>query len=125
MTRTAPSGLVLLEAQECYAVIGAQGVGTVDVARHGLPAPVALAYVVDGHDLLLSTRGHPGLQDVHPGLQDVLDGAVAAVEVDVTDEATGASWRVALVGPATADRLLVRVRPTDVTGYRLPTPRHR
>ena len=118
MTRTAPSGLVLLEAQECYAVIGAQGVGTVDVARHGLPAPVALAYVVDGHDLLLSTRGHPGLQDV-------LDGAVAAVEVDGTDEATGASWRVALVGPATADRLLVRVRPTDVTGYRLPTPRHR
>jgi hypothetical protein len=118
MTRTAPSGLETLEAQECYAVIGAQGVGTVDVARHSLPAPVALAYVVDGSDLLLSTRGHPGLLDV-------LDGAVAAVEVDVADPENGGSWRVVLVGPATADRLLVRIRPTDVTGYRLPSARKR
>jgi hypothetical protein len=118
MTRTAPSGLELLEAHECYAVIGAQGVGKVDVARHGLPAPVPVAYVVDGPDLLLSTGEHPGLLDV-------LDGAEAAVEVDVTDEAGGGTWRVVLVGPATAERLLVRVRPRDVTGYRLPTSKKR
>jgi nitroimidazol reductase NimA-like FMN-containing flavoprotein (pyridoxamine 5'-phosphate oxidase superfamily) len=118
MTRTAPSGLELLEAHECYAVIGAQGVGRVDVARHGLPAPVPLAYVVDGADLLLSTREHPGLLEA-------LDGAVAAVEVDVPDEVSGGSWRVVLVGPATGERLLVRVRPTDVTGYRLPSPTSR
>ena len=118
MTRTAPSGLELLETHECYAVLGAQGVGTVDVARHSLPVPVALAYVVDGADLLLSTRGHSGLLDV-------LDGAVATFEVDVTDEKHGAAWRVVLVGPAAADRLLVRVQPTDVTGYRLPMPGQR
>ena len=116
MTRTAPSGLELLEQHECYAVIGAQGVANVDVARHALPAPIPLAYVVEGTDLLLGTREHPGLQEV-------LDGAVAMVEVDVTEPGTGASWRVALVGPATADGDLARVRPTDVTGYRLPTPR--
>lgn len=116
MTRTAPSGLELLDTDECYAAIGAQGVGTVDVARHALPVPVALAYVVDGTDLLLGTREHPGLLDA-------LDGAVAMVEVDVTDRGTEAAWRVTLVGPATADGELARVRPTDVTGYRLPTPR--
>lgn len=113
MTRTAPSGLELLETDECYAALGAQGVGTVDVARHSLPAPVALPYVMDGADLLLSTGGHPGLLDV-------LDGAVATFEVDVTDDMGGPAWRVVLVGPAVADRLLVRVQPTDVTGYRLP-----
>jgi hypothetical protein len=118
MTRTAPAGLALLAVQECYAVIGAQGVGTVDVARHGLVAPATVPYVVDGRDLLLSAREHPGLLDV-------LDGAVASFEVDVLDATTGEAWRVVLVGPATADRLLVRVRPTDVTGYRLPSSRTR
>jgi hypothetical protein len=114
MTRTVPSGLELLQEEECYAAIGEQGVGTVDVTRHGLNAPADLPYVVDGTDLLLSTRERPELQDV-------LDGAVVSVQVDVTDAAK-ASWRVVLVGPAVMDRLLVRVHPADVMGYRLPKP---
>ena len=111
MTRTAPSGLELLEEHECWLALGVEGRGSVDVARHALPAPVPLAFAVDGCDLLLSTQDHPGLREV-------LDGAVAAVEADV--DSHSASWRIVLVGPARAEGRLIRLRASDVTGYRLP-----
>ena len=116
MTRTAPSGLELLEEHECWVALGVEGVGRVDVARHALPSPVPLAFVVDGCDLLLRSGERPGLQQV-------LDGAVAVVEVDV--DVDGASWRIVLVGPAARERHLVRLRASDVTGYRLPAPTRR
>jgi nitroimidazol reductase NimA-like FMN-containing flavoprotein (pyridoxamine 5'-phosphate oxidase superfamily) len=114
VTRTAPAGVRLLTREECYARIGEQGVGRVDLSRHALPSPVALPYVLDGQDILLSTLG--------TGIGEVLDAAAVTFEVDAHDTHDATGWRVVVVGTAVADARLVRIRPTDVTGYLLPTP---
>ena len=112
MTRIAPGELSLLGADGCYRLIGAQGVAQVDVARHALLKPVGLPYVVEGTDVLLGTGEHPDLGRI-------LDDAVVSIDIDAIDSATLAHWHVVLVGPAVTADSLVRVRPTDVTGYRV------
>ena len=110
MTRAAAGALVLLDPEDCYRLIGAQGLAQVNMSRHALPAPVGLPYVVEGTDVLLGTSEHPYLGPV-------LDGAVVSIDIDAVDPATLSHWHVVLVGPAVTTTQLVRVRPTDVTGF--------
>ena len=110
MTRAPPKALVLLNPQDCYRLIGAQGLGQVDLARHALPAAVWLPYVVEGTDVLLGTSEH-----AHLG--PVFDDAVVSIDIEAVDPATLSHWHIVLVGPAVTANQLVRVRPTDVTGY--------
>lgn len=105
-----------LTEQECFALLGGAGVGQVNFARHAMPTSPRLGYSLEGDDLVL--------RPCSSALARVLDATMVVLEVDGTDPASGAGWRVVVVGPASAgamgDEAVVRLRSLDVTGHRLP-----
>jgi nitroimidazol reductase NimA-like FMN-containing flavoprotein (pyridoxamine 5'-phosphate oxidase superfamily) len=109
-----------LSEDECFAVLAADRVGRVNFTRHVMPSSATVAYAVRGRELFLRP-------DAPSRLARLLDGAAVCFEVDVTSPDQETAWRVVVVGTAylsgdPRDRL-VRIRPTDVTGHRLPAPR--
>jgi hypothetical protein len=110
---------MFLTRDECFLLLDGDALGHVNFTRHAMPNPLRMRCAVHGQELVLR-------EDARTGLGRLLDAAEVALQVDVIDRTSQAAWRVVVVGLAATSRQddrLVRVRPTDVTGHRLPDVR--
>ncbi|MEU9773457.1 pyridoxamine 5'-phosphate oxidase family protein [Streptomyces sp. NPDC047968] len=84
--------LVELDAEECWDLLGAHGVGRVAVATTEGPAILPVNYLV--------TEGEVAFRTGHESLLGRSAGREAAFEVDHIDEAFSQGWSVLVVGAA-------------------------
>jgi nitroimidazol reductase NimA-like FMN-containing flavoprotein (pyridoxamine 5'-phosphate oxidase superfamily) len=130
-----PGDLGALTREDCLALMRTKQVGRLAyIARAGVPDIAPVNYVISGSDVLV--RSGPG-----PKLQAADRRELVAFEVDDIDEQAHSGWSVVLVGRAQRLRdaelraldeedlprpwahgprhVVVRIRPTRVTGRRL------
>jgi uncharacterized protein len=92
-TRSDPRGLVLLDRDECLALLQRSTFGRVGVTVGALPAVLPVNYRLVG-DLIVFRTGH-GTK-----LAAATDGAIVAFEVDDIDPVTHTGWSVMATGAA-------------------------
>ena len=121
-----------LTPEECWALLGASGVGRIAVSIVGVPRIIPVNYSVAGDVIYFRTA--PGTILNNVTLQKV------AFEADAVDPASRSGWSVCVVGsgfssggggpavdswaPGTRE-LRYRIVPDEVTGRRLYGPRYR
>lgn len=106
-----------LSPQECLRLLVTPGEARVNLTRHPLPEAVPLDYALEGSALLL--HHVPGGR-----LGAALAEADVTVEVGATDRYARTGWRVVVTGRAEATgNGVLRLEPSDVSGYRIASRR--
>ena len=131
-------GLEILHEPECWSLLETQTLGRLAVAVRNRPDIFPVNYVVDDETIVFRTA--PGMKLAALSVSE----AGVAFEVDDYDPSTGIGWSVVLWGGAHEVKTLeevvrveelplvpavpghknrwVRIRPTTVTGRRIPAP---
>ena len=126
-----PSHMTELSTEECYELLASRSVGRIGFVVDGAPVVLPVNHTVDGDDILFRTSPRTELG------RRMIRGRVA-FEVDDFDEFNQSGWSVLFQGSVEYDdsdvlvpedrpqpwaegvrNLVVRIRPTLVTGRRL------
>lgn len=124
-----PSHLTEIPSAECYELLASRSVGRIAFVVDGAPSVMPVNHVVEGGDILFRTSPHSEL-----GRSMV--GGLVAFQVDDFDDFAMSGWSVLVQGSVEYDDavsspegpqpwaegvrgLVVRVRPSRVTGRRL------
>ena len=136
---TDKAGLEILHLGDMFRLLATVPIGRVGFIADGEVAVLPVRFLVDGQDVVFRT--HIGSK-----LAKIEVGHYACFEVDAYDAAARTGWSVVargLVeqeseaacerldapgleswGETAQDRLWLRIRPTSITGRRIPTPDH-
>ncbi|HEY0932945.1 MAG TPA: pyridoxamine 5'-phosphate oxidase family protein [Trebonia sp.] len=131
------AGLEILHLGDCFGLLKSVPVGRVGFAAGGEVVILPVNFLVDGQDVAFRTGAGSKLSAVEVG-------QYVGFEADAYDEATRTGWSVVVNGLAeivaadaeaarldalglvtwggAADRVWVRIRPSSVSGRRLPAP---
>lgn len=136
-----PHTMQPLTRDEALALLARAGFGRIVFSHHALPAIRPVNHILDGGSIVVRTHEGAALNALVRGAG--VDGVVVAYEADEIDPVTRTGWSVIATGYATAvtdpaelDRYRVllrpwvggrrdhaiRVRPVEVTAYRLVAP---
>jgi len=130
------AGLEILHLGDCFLLLGSVPLGRIGFVAGGEVVILPVNFVVDGQDVVFRTAAGSKLSAVEVG-------HYVGFEADSYDAATGTGWSVVVNGlaeivesdaeaerldelglsswvPATPERVWVRIRPTSITGRRIP-----
>lgn len=132
------AGLEILHLGDCFLLLGSVPLGRIGFLAGGEVVILPVNFVVDGQDVVFRTSEGSKLSAVEVG-------HYVGFEADSYDLATGTGWSVVVNGLAEvvdsdaeaarldslglstwggggSDRMWVRIRPTSITGRRIPGP---
>ena len=130
------AGLEILHLGDCFLLLGSVPLGRIGFVAGGEVVILPVNFVVDGQDVVFRTAEGSKLSAVEVG-------HYVGFEADSYDAATGTGWSVVVNGLAeivesddeaarldqlglsswvrmTPERVWVRIRPTSITGRRIP-----
>jgi nitroimidazol reductase NimA-like FMN-containing flavoprotein (pyridoxamine 5'-phosphate oxidase superfamily) len=130
------AGLEILHLGDCFLLLGSVPLGRIGFVAGGEVVILPVNFVVDGQDVVFRTAAGSKLSAVEVG-------HYVGFEADSYDAATGTGWSVVVNGlaeivesdaeaerldelglsswvRATPERVWVRIRPTSITGRRIP-----
>jgi nitroimidazol reductase NimA-like FMN-containing flavoprotein (pyridoxamine 5'-phosphate oxidase superfamily) len=134
------AGLEILHLGDCFGLLKSVPVGRVGFVSRGEVVILPVNFAVDGQDVVFATGAGSKLSCVEVG-------HYVGFEADAYDAATGTGWSVVVNGfaevvdadeeaarldgigmtswggAAALDRVWVRIRPTTVSGRRIPAAR--
>jgi hypothetical protein len=100
--------LIVLDTQTCWRLLDLGHIATVELTRLSMPPVQGVPYRLQGDELVLC-----GSDD----LVAAVDAATVCVSAEVREPQSARTWRVVLVGSATAAADGVRVHPTTLVAH--------
>ena len=132
------AGLEILHLGDCFGLLQSAPLGRIGFVANGEVALLPVTFLVDGQDVVFRTAAGGKLSAIEVG-------HYVSFEVDSYDPAAGTGWSVLVNGLAevvepeaeaarldglglvswggkAADRVWIRIRPSSISGRRIPTP---